>query len=101
MYQEYLKGRENLEACGLDDMIILKHILREEYRLVKFEKRELRRVFGPKRYEIIGYWEKLHNYVLQNTYSSPMIKSRRMRWAGQIAGMGAKRNACRALVRKS
>jgi hypothetical protein len=29
-------------------------ILREEYRLRVFENRELRRIFGPKRYEIIG-----------------------------------------------
>jgi hypothetical protein len=37
-------------------------------------------------------------------YSSPskirMIKSRRMRWAGHIAQMGAKRNAYRILVGK-
>jgi hypothetical protein len=30
-----------------------------------------------------------------------MIKSRRMRWAGHIARMGAKRNAYRVLVGKS
>jgi hypothetical protein len=83
MYQEYLKGRENLEAFTLYDMIILKCILKEKYRLVKFEKRELRRLFGLKRYEIIGCWEKLHNYVLQNSYSLLMIKSRRMRLAGK------------------
>jgi hypothetical protein len=29
-----------------------------------------------------------------------MIKSRRLRWARHIALMGAKRNACRILVRK-
>jgi hypothetical protein len=37
-------------------------------------------------------------------YSSPniirMIKSRRMRWAGHVARMGAKRNAYRILVGK-
>jgi hypothetical protein len=37
-----------------------------------------------------------------NLYSSPsiisMIKSRRMRWAGHVAQMGEKRNACRILV---
>jgi hypothetical protein len=41
MYQEYLKIRDNLEAFGLHDMIIIKYILREKYRLVIFEKREL------------------------------------------------------------
>jgi hypothetical protein len=30
-----------------------------------------------------------------------MIKSRRMRWAGHVAQMGEKRNACRLLVGKS
>jgi hypothetical protein len=30
-----------------------------------------------------------------------MIKSGRMRWTGHTTGMGAKWNACRALVRKS
>jgi hypothetical protein len=30
-----------------------------------------------------------------------MIKSRRMRWAGHVARMGEKRNACRILVGKT
>jgi hypothetical protein len=29
-----------------------------------------------------------------------MIKSRRMRWAGHVTGMGTKRNACRILMKK-
>jgi hypothetical protein len=37
-------------------------------------------------------------------YSSPsiirIIKSRRMRWAGHVARMGEKKNACRLLVGK-
>jgi hypothetical protein len=41
---------------------------------------------------------------LHNLYSSPsiiiMIKSRKMRWAGHVAGMGAKRNAYSILVGK-
>jgi hypothetical protein len=52
----------------------------------------LRRIFGPKRDEVIGGWRKLHNEELHNLYSSPsiirMIKSRRMRWAGNVAGKG-------------
>jgi hypothetical protein len=44
----------------------------------------------------------LHNEELHNLYSSPsiirMIKSRRMRWAGHVARMGAKRNAYRILA---
>jgi hypothetical protein len=43
-------------------------------------------VCGPKRDEITGGWRKLHNEELRNLYSSPniirIIKSRRMRWAG-------------------
>jgi hypothetical protein len=48
-----------------------------------FENRVLRRIFGPKRDEVTGYWRKLHNEELHYLYSSPnnirMIKSRRMR----------------------
>jgi hypothetical protein len=64
----------------------------------------LRRIFEPKRDEIIGGWRKLHNEELHNLYWSPsiirMIKSRRMRWAGHVAWIGEKRNAYRILVRK-
>jgi hypothetical protein len=57
--------------------------LREEYRLRVFEKRMLRRIFGPRRDEVTGGWRKLHNEELEYLYSSPsiirMTKSRRMR----------------------
>jgi sorting nexin-29 len=36
-------------------------ILREEHRLRVFENRVLRRIFGPKRGEVMGGWRKLHN----------------------------------------
>jgi hypothetical protein len=56
------------------------------------ENRVLRRIFGPKRNEVIGGWRRLHNEELNKMYSSPsiirMIKSRRMRWAGHVARMG-------------
>jgi hypothetical protein len=59
----------------------------------------LRRIFGPKRDEATGEWRRLHNEELNDVYSSPniirVIKSRRMRWAGQVARMGEKRGACR------
>jgi hypothetical protein len=55
-------------------------------------KRVLRRIFGPKRDEVTGEWRKLHNEELRDLYSSPsiirIIRSRRMRWAGQVAQMG-------------
>jgi hypothetical protein len=69
-----------------------------------FEKRVLRRIFGPKRDEVTGEWRKLHNEELCDSYSLPsiirMIKSRRVRWMGHVARMGEKRNACRLLVGK-
>jgi hypothetical protein len=44
------------------------------------------------------------NYIMRSLYSSPsiirIIKSRRMRLAGHVARMGAKRNAYRLLVGK-
>jgi hypothetical protein len=52
---------------------------------------------------VTGGWRKLHNEELHNLYSSPSIirmnTSRRMRWAGHVARMGAKTNAYRILVR--
>jgi hypothetical protein len=57
-----------------------------------FEKRVLRRIFGPKRDEVREEWRKLHKEELNNLYSSPnivrVIKSRRMRWVGHVARMG-------------
>jgi hypothetical protein len=57
-----------------------------------FENRVLRRIFGPKRDEVMGEWRKLHYEELHNLYSSPdvirMIKSRRVRWAGHVARIG-------------
>jgi hypothetical protein len=47
----------------------------------------LRRIFGPKRDEV--------------TSKIRMIKSRRMRWAGNVTRMGRKRNACRLLDGKT
>jgi hypothetical protein len=66
----------------------------------------LRRIFEPKREEVVGGWIKLHNEELHSLYCSPsiitrrIIKSRKMRWAGHVARMGEKRNAYRILVGK-
>jgi hypothetical protein len=66
--------------------------LREEQRLRVFENRVLRRMFGPKRDEVMGEWRKLHNEELPDLYSSPsiirLIKARRMRWEGHVAHVG-------------
>ena len=71
--------------------------LREERRLRVFENRVLRRILGPKRYEVTGKWKKLHNEELNDLYSSPnivrVIKSRTMRWAGHVARRGEERGA--------
>ena len=77
--------------------------MREECRLRVFENRVLRRIFGgPKRDEVAGEWGKLHNEELYELYCSPniirAIKSRRMRWAGHVAGKGDSRCAYRVLV---
>jgi hypothetical protein len=52
----------------------------------------LRRIFGPKRVEVIGGWRKLYNEDLHNMYSSPniirMMNSKMTEWAGHLARMG-------------
>jgi hypothetical protein len=57
--------------------------LREEHRLRVLEKRVLRRIFEPKRNEVIRGWRKLHDEDFHNLYGSPsiirIIKSRKMR----------------------
>jgi hypothetical protein len=79
--------------------------LREDHRVRVFENRVLRRIFGPKREEVKGEWRKLHSEELHNLYSSPniirQIKSRRMRWAGNVACMEVVRKVYRVLVGKS
>jgi hypothetical protein len=66
--------------------------LREEQRLRMFEKRMLRRIFGPKTDEVTGAWRRLHKEELNALYSSPnfirVIKSRGMRWARHVVCTG-------------
>jgi hypothetical protein len=63
----------------------------EECRLRVFANRVLRRIFGPKRDEVTGEWRELHNEDVLLTKFFQVIKSRRMRWAGQVAHMGERR----------
>jgi hypothetical protein len=78
--------------------------LREEHRLRMVENRVLRRIYGPKRDEVTGEWRKLHNEELNDLYCSPnifqMIKSRRIRWAVNVAHTGKRRGVYRILVGK-
>jgi hypothetical protein len=66
-----------------------------------FEKRVLRRIFGPKRDEVTGEWRKLHNEELHILYSSPdivrRINSRRIRLAEHVARMGEERKVYRVM----
>ena len=52
----------------------------------------LKRIFGPKKYEVTGEWRRLHNVELYALYSSPniirVIKSIRQRWNGYVACIG-------------
>jgi hypothetical protein len=61
--------------------------LSEEHRLRVFDNGMLRRIFGPKRDEVIEGRRKLHNEELHNLYCSQSIirttKIRMMRWAGK------------------
>jgi hypothetical protein len=71
---------------------------------IKSSNRVLRRIFRPKRDEVMGDWRKLHNEELHNLYSSPniirMIKSRKVRLAGHVARIVVKRNVYKIFVGK-
>jgi hypothetical protein len=77
-------------------------ILREERWLRVFENRVLRRIFEPKRDDLTREWRKLHREELNDLYCSPyilrVIKSKRMRWAGDVARMGEMRGVHMVLV---
>jgi hypothetical protein len=57
------------------------------------------------REEVVGGWKRLHKEELHNLYTSPniirVVKSRPMRWIGQVAHMGEMRNTYKILVRKT
>ena len=78
--------------------------LREGRKLRVFENMVLRRIFGPRRDEVTEEWRRLHNEELNDLYPSHnivrVIKSRRMRWAGNVARMGERRELYRVLLGK-
>jgi hypothetical protein len=53
---------------------------------------------------VAGGWRTLHNEEVHNLYASTniirMIKSRRMRWTGNVARMGQMRNTYNILIGK-
>jgi hypothetical protein len=64
--------------------------LREELRLMVFDKSALRKIFGPKADGVTGEWRKLYE-ELYYLYSSPIVISvirSRIRWAGHVERMG-------------
>jgi hypothetical protein len=79
-------------------------ILREERRLRVSENSVLRALFGPKRNEVVGKKRILHNEEFNDLLSSSniirVIKWRRMKWAGHVAGIGERKNGYRDLMGK-
>jgi len=88
--------------CGYETWSLT---LRSERTLRVFGNRVLRRIFGPRRYEVKGKWIKLLNEELNDLHFSPsinrVIKSGRMRWEGHVARIGESIGAYRVLVGKS
>ena len=78
--------------------------LREEYGFKVIDSRVLRKTFGSKRDEVTGNWRKSHDVELHGVYSSPyiipVIKSRRIRWAGHVELKRERRGAYSILVGK-
>ena len=78
--------------------------LREERRLQVFENRVLRTIIVPKREEVTVTWIKVHMEEVNDLYPSsnivPVIKSRRMRWAGHVALMWERTGVYRVFVGK-
>jgi hypothetical protein len=48
------------------------HTSKKEHRLKVLENKMLR-IFGPKKYDMIRAWRKLHNKELHNLYASPNV----------------------------
>jgi hypothetical protein len=57
-------------VCGCETWSLT---LSKEHRLKVFENRVLRRIFGPKREEVVGGWRRLQNEELHNLYVLPKL----------------------------
>jgi len=66
--------------------------LREERKLKVFENRVLRRIFGPRRDEVMGEWSRLHNEelneLLTQYWAGDKIEKNEMGWACGAYGLG-------------
>ena len=93
-------------ACVISSFNISNQVisLREECKPKVFEKRILRRIFGPKRNAIEG-WRRLSDEKLHILYRSSnivrMIKSKKLRWAGHLAEWKKGKSACIILTGNS
>ena len=69
-----------------------------------FENKELKRIFGTKGDEVTREWRRLPSEERNELYCSPnivrVIKSRRMRWTGDVARMGERRGVYWVFVGK-
>jgi hypothetical protein len=58
----------------------------DEHRFIVFERKVLRKIYGPVKDEITGEWRRRKNIKLETLYGSSgileVIRSRRLRWAG-------------------
>ena len=71
--------------------------VREKQSLCVFKNRVVKMIFRSKRDEVTGDWRRLHNEELNDPYCSQniirMIKTRIVRWVGNVAGMEQSRVA--------
>ena len=56
----------SIVSCGYETLSLT---LRDEHRLLVFENRVLRKVFGPKREQVTGDWTKLLNDLVYSSFS--------------------------------
>ena len=80
-------------VCGCETWSVT---FREAHRLKVFESTLARKICEPKRKETAAEWRKLHNEKLRDLYSSlytiRVIESRRIRWAGPVVRMAARKS---------